>query len=177
MADHEAPEDHASGDDVREYASPACYRHLFDDAALIERLNTLIEGERAGARGVLEMRRGLLEMRRGLPAAQAGDSPPELPPLLDQVARDEARFCAMLSRHVTRLGGVPSRAVGVFYDKLLARDSLPARIDLLDRGQSAVVRVLDELLEQPIDAPLRRDLTEMRDVHVVNIERCARFAD
>jgi nitronate monooxygenase len=153
--------------EFREYASPPCYQHEFEDTAepalsvdeIAERLNTLLEGERAGARGLIDMNR----------TTDGG----ELGALLDEVARDEARFCAMLGHHLSRLGYEPSRETGVFYDKLLQRETLADRLSLLDRGQSAVVRMLDELLPSVRDAALRDDLMEMRETHVVNIRRCA----
>lgn len=151
-----------SKDGHRDSASPPCYQHQFDDTALIAALNTLVENERAGARGLIEMR--------------AACRDPLLAELLDDVARDEARFCAMLARHVESLGAAPSRATGGFLDKLLARESQAEQLMLLDRGQAAVVRSLDELLELPLEQALRRDLEEMRTVHLQNIQRCARFS-
>lgn len=149
----------------RPCASPPCYQHEFEarltPEAVAARLNELLEGERAGARGLIDMK------------AASGD--PELAGLLDAVARDEARFCAMLGHHLTRLGHVPSRKTGVFYEKLLARETLAARLQLLDRGQSAVVRMLDELLPSIRDPALEADLSEMRDTHVENIRKCAEF--
>jgi hypothetical protein len=162
----------------RPYASPPCYQEEFqteyrsDDrtavppapltaAELTEVLNTLIEAERAGARG-------LIEMQPGCP-----DEP--LKRLMHEVACDEGRFCAMLTGHVVRLGGAPSTATGVFFDKLMARETLAARMALLDRGQSAVVRMLDEMLPRVADQELAEDLQQMRDVHVQNLARCAAF--
>jgi hypothetical protein len=155
-------------DEFREYASSPCYQHEFDEspfatlcnAALAARLNELLEGERAGARALLDLKKPKSE-----PLGAA----------LDQVARDEARFCSMLARQIERLGGTPSRETGVFYEKLMARETLNDKLRLLDRGQSAVVGVLDELLPQIRDAQLRADLEEMREVHVRNIARCADF--
>src|SRR3546814_1530230 len=69
-------------------------------AETIALLNELLEGERAGARAVGEMARA------------AGVAPQRV--ALRDVAMDEARFCAMLSRHVARLGGSPSRTTGAF---------------------------------------------------------------
>src|SRR3546814_7356628 len=57
---------------------------------------------------------------------------------LREVAMDEARFCGMLTRHVTRLGGTPSRATGAFYDKVVALDSPADRLALVNRGQGWV---------------------------------------
>lgn len=150
-----------SDEHPRQYASSPCYQHEFETAGLIARLNELVEGERAGARSLIQM--------------TAGRSADELNAVLGDVARDEARFCSMLRRHVTRLGGTPSERTGVFLDKFIARESELDRLKLLDRGQSAVVCVLDELLGQPLDQPLRTDLEEMRQVHIDNIERCGRF--
>lgn len=145
-------------------ASPPCYQHEFEaplaPAELAARLNDLLEGERAGARGLIDM--------------QAGEDA-DLDTLLDSVARDEAWFCAMLSRHLTRLGHTPSRQTGAFYDKLAAKTTLLDKLRLLDRGQGAVVRLLDELLPAVCDAALRDDLLQMRATHVRNIERCAAY--
>jgi len=148
--------------DDREHASPPCYQHQFDEAALIATLNMLVESERAGARALIAMR--------------AACTDAQLTELLDQVARDEARFCAMLARHVDRLGAVASQATGSFFHKLVARESATEQLMLLDRGQSAVVRTLDGLLELPLERELRQDLEEMRAVHLDNIERCARYS-
>ncbi|MFW6094208.1 MAG: DUF6306 domain-containing protein [Pseudomonadota bacterium] len=123
-------------------------------------LNQLLESERAGARGVIDMK---AEAREGMEA------------VLDSVARDEARFCSMLRHHLSRLGYEPSGDTGAFYGKLAARPTLDAKLRLLDRGQSAVVRVLDELLPAIDDDALHRDLVEMREVHVRNIETCASY--
>lgn len=149
----------------RPFASPPCYQHEVEAPLTLEdiaaRLNELLEGERAGARGLIDMK--------------AASDDPQLSALLDAVARDEARFCAMLGRHLTRLGHAPSRRTGVFYEKLLARETLAAQLQLLDRGQSAVVRMLDELLLSIRDPELLADLGEMRDTHIENIRKCAEF--
>lgn len=153
-------------DEPSAYASPPCYLGELEDPApaipaeVAVRLNELLEGERAGAKGILDMN-------------VADDE--ALATVLDDVARDEARFCAMLRRHLTRLGYEPSRDVGVFYEKLASRPSLDDKLRLLDRGQSAVVRMLDALLPSIEDDELRIDLEEMRDTHIRNIETCAQF--
>jgi hypothetical protein len=156
-------------DKSRGFASPACSQHEFEGEAfaamnreaVAAQLNVLLEGERAGARGLRDTR------------ASFGDG--ELAGVLTEVAHDEARYCAMLTSHIERLGGTPSRATGVFYDKLMARPDTAARLRLLDRGQKAVVNSLNMLLGETLDAPLRRDLEEMRDVHLRNIDRCADY--
>lgn len=156
----------AQEDEFREYASPPCFQHeLEGPAAMISvdvaaRLNELLEGERAGTMGVLDMNTVVGE---------------ELRAVLDAVAKDEARFCSMLRRHLVRHGYEPSKEVGVFYEKLAKRRTLEDKLRLLDRGQSAVVRALDDLVPSISDVALRDDLEEMRDTHIRNIEACAKY--
>jgi hypothetical protein len=146
------------------FASPPCFMHELDPAWLgfasrdevLAWLNELLEGERAGARGVAELAAGT----EGEPHA-----------ILRDIAQDEASFCAMLAGHIRRLGATPSGRTGSFYDKLSAAQG-DARLDLLDRGQAWVVRKLDEIMPRIHDDGLRADLARMRDVHVSNIERC-----
>jgi hypothetical protein len=158
---------HDRDDEPRPYASPVCYAHEFEqpplsDAETIALLNTLLEGERAGAQGLADMAKTCRE--------------PALSQLLLDVARDEGRYCVMLRSHVKRLGGVPTDVTGVFYEKLMQRDGLKAQLKLLDRGQAAVVRMIDDALPRIADTTLRADFVEMRDTHVRNIARCAEIA-
>ena len=125
---------------------------------LLALLNELLEGERAGARGVTAMSR------------QAADAASRA--ALGEIAMDEARFCGMLIRHVTRLGGAPSTQTGAFYTKLAALERTDERLDLLDRGQGWVARKLTEALPRIADAALRADLRDMLEVHLHNIEGC-----
>ena len=150
------------------FASPPCLQHevqgldaRMDTPAVLAELNRLLEGERAGARGLRDT------------ADAFGE--PALIALLKDVGRDEARYCAMLTGHIERLGGTPSRTTGVFYDKLMGRPDAQARLRLLDRGQKAVVDSLNSLLTQTLDRTLRQDLEEMRDVHRRNIASCADY--
>lgn len=148
------------------YASPPCSMHELDPSYLgymstqetIDLLNLLLEGERAGARAVAEMGRRCEDGTRRA--------------TLRHVAMDEARFCAMLTRHVTRLGGTPSTRTGAFYGKLLAVESPEERAALLNRGQGWVVRKLREAVGRIADVPLLHDLREMLEVHERNIARC-----
>ena len=149
---------------LRPYASPPCYAHELaplpmTDVEICTLLNELLESERAGAQGLTDM------------AKQ--DAARDLAPLLQDVARDEGYFCRMLKGHIERLGGAPSDATGRFYDKLMAREGLDAKLSLLDRGQSAVVRMIQEALPAIQDDRLVADLTHMVEVHVRNIARCA----
>jgi hypothetical protein len=147
------------------FASPACAMHemdpaymgWLDTAAIVAVLGELLEAERAGARGVAEMSHDpAFADRRAL---------------LSDIARDEARFCAMLSRHIIRLGGVPSRATGAFYQKLAAVADPAARLDLLNRGQGWVVRKLKDAVPKIQDEALAGDLRGMLEDHERNIAR------
>ncbi|MGH8681303.1 MAG: DUF6306 domain-containing protein, partial [Burkholderiales bacterium] len=125
---------------------------------LLALLNQLLEGVRAGARGVGAMSRQ---------AASAGARAS-----LREIASDEARFCGMLIRHVASLDGTPSTQTGAFYAKLAALERADEQLDLLERGQGWVVRKLTEAVPGIADAALCADLREMLEAHLRNIERC-----
>ncbi|MEQ9557376.1 MAG: 5-formyltetrahydrofolate cyclo-ligase [Rhodospirillales bacterium] len=159
--------DGAPGDDAGEppcmmsEADPAYMGYLTDQETAAF-LNELLEGERAGARGVIEMARATPDL--------------ELRVALSAVAQDEARYCAMLSRHIERLGGQPSSETGAFLDRLRGVAEPLAKIELLNKGQSWVSRRLAEVLPKIADPDLYDDLCEMREIHDRNVARCARFA-
>ncbi|HEU4827181.1 MAG TPA: DUF6306 domain-containing protein [Dongiaceae bacterium] len=129
--------------------------------ALLYLLGQLLEGERAGARGV-----GIMSRQAQNARARAE---------LTDIARDEARVCAMLTRHIKRLGGVPSTATGAFYGKLMAIEDPVQRLDFLDRGQGWVVRKLREALPGIADEALRADLADMLETHERNLARSAKL--
>jgi nitronate monooxygenase len=129
---------------------------------MLELLGALLEAERAGARGVGEMSQAERDLK--------------LAPLLQEVAKDEARYCAMLTRHILRLGGTPHALTGAFYEKLRDAPSLERKLDLLERGQGWVVRKLREALQKIDDPMLYTDLREMADTHDRNIAACKEFA-
>ena len=91
---------------------------------------------------------------------------------LKEIATDEARYCAMLTRHIARLGGVASTETGAFLAKIRAAQPGKARLALLNRGQDWVVRRIREDLPLIGDEALRRDLAEMVETHERNIARC-----
>ena len=126
---------------------------------LLALLNVLLEAERAGARAVTTL------------SKQAGDSASA--DALREIAVDEGRFCVMLREHILRLKGQPSSKTGDFHDKLMALETFDAKLDLLDRGQSWVVRKIAGALPRLDDAALAADLRDMLDVHEVNIARAA----
>lgn len=151
------------------YASPPCFMHELDPEYLgylstsetIPLLNELLEAEGAGARVVAEM-------------GGEGAGVPD-PAAWRDIAKDEAGFCAMLTRHITRLGGTPGPQTGAIHGKPMALDSSCERVELLNRGQALVVRKLQEALPRIGDDALHRDLRNMLDVHERNIQRCKKL--
>jgi hypothetical protein len=167
------PEAAEHGDDAggAGYSSPACQLHEVDPAYLgyasreeiLALLNRLLEAERAGARGAREM------------GALAGSA--QTRQALHDVARDEARFCAMLFGHIARLGGTPSRRTGAFHEKLAALETLDDRLQLLNRGQGWVVRKLADVVPKIAEDALRADLQAMLEAHRRNIARCTQLVE
>lgn len=134
-----------------------------DNPALCSFLNALLEAERAGAKAATIFRH---EYAEG-PAAV----------LIEQVRRDEAWCCGMLSGWISKLGDAPSSRTGDFLEKVLARQGLEARLAFLNRGQDWVVRQLQAMIPQLNEGPLRADLQKMLDMHVQNITECAAFLE
>jgi hypothetical protein len=156
-------------EEIRRSYSLPCYLREVDPAYLgyltkpeiLELLNELLEGERAGVRAATHC------------LTEAVDR--ETHATLRRIAIDEARFCAMLSRHIRDLGGMPSPATGTFYGKLMAIAELPKRLAFLNRGQGWVVRRLCDALPRVRDDRLYEDLKAMLQAHEVNIGRCDRL--
>ena len=162
IAEDPEPDEPDSGV-VHEFSSPACLMHEVSDAymgyagkdELTTFLNELLEAKRAGTLNALEFARTV-----GTGA---------LAELLRTIQRDDARWCAMLLRHVKALGGRPSHKIGAFYSNAMAVVDLSERVTLLNRGQSWVARKLREMLPRTRDDRLHADLAEMLRSHEVNI--------
>lgn len=122
---------------------------------LVSFLNALLEAERAGAKVALESAR--TAPTRALAA------------LLHTIQLDEARWCAMLLRHLQALGGPVSPKTGDFHGKAMAIADLSERLVFLNRGQGWVVRKLREMIPRVRDATLHADLNHMLSSHVANI--------
>ena len=165
-ASNQAQFDGARPDDDEEigtFASPPCFMHelqplLMSNDEILRLLNLLLEGERAGVQAVSELR------------AAARDAASST--TLKEIATDEARYCAMLMRHIARLGGVASTETGAFLGKIRAAEPGNARLALLNRGQGWVVRQIRTDLPLIGDEALRRDLAEMAETHERNVARC-----
>ena len=120
-------------------------------------LNELLEAERAGARVAMETAR---------------DMPPcALTTLVQDVHKDEVRWCSMLMRAIKTLEGTASSATGAFWGKAMAIPDLEQRLDFLNCGQAWVVRRLEALIPRIQDAQIRADLALMLDAHRSNIKR------
>ena len=95
-----------SDEEPAELSSPACsmreagdtYMGYAGEAELIAFLNELLEAERAGARVALKS------------SNEAGVG--SIAELMQAVQRDEARWCAMLIRHLKALGEIRRRKSG-----------------------------------------------------------------
>jgi len=137
---------------------PHCHPHCEVRPFRIGRADVpdeLLEAERAGSRVTLQ-------------SARTASTGP-VANLMRTIQRDEARWCAMLTRHLKALGETPSTKVGAFYDKAMAIPDLAARIAFLNRGQGWVVRKLREMLPRVRDDRLHADFAEMLQSHEANI--------
>ena len=128
------------------------------DRAAVERLNDLLEMERVAAASVS----GLITMA----------TTPAMGKLLDKLRDDEAWSCAGLTRVIKHLGGKPSHDTGALARKAQVRPSLRERLDLLNRGQTWVLKRLDRLLEEDLDRETEGFLRQMRSLHAENIHLC-----
>ena len=150
-----------------EVSSPPCQMHetapeyagYLARNEIVDLLNLLLEGERAGVRAA-----ALLRKMDGTAATNA---------LVRTVAGDEASCCALLERHISRLGGTPSRAVGQFFDKFAKVEGLEERLAFLNKGQEWVVRRLQQDLPRIDHESLRHDLEVMLAIHERNVAECA----
>jgi hypothetical protein len=130
---------------------------------IIDRLNELLECERAGVEATL-----------GLGASEAsGFTHGEL----KKFAEDEGWACGGLRKAILRLGEKPSERTGGFAGKVMALASEGERVSLLARGQAWVVKRIEALLAKDLDPETRAFLVEMREQHLENIEACHRRAE
>jgi hypothetical protein len=138
-------------------STPAPEPTLASRDQVLVALNELLEAERAGARVAMETARDM--------------QPCALTTLVQDVHRDEVRWCRMLMRTIKALEGTPSTATGAFWGKAMAIPDLEQRLSFLNRGQAWVVRRLQTLIPRVQDAQVRTDLGAMLDAHRRNIER------
>lgn len=128
---------------------------------MIERMQELLEAERAGVKCL---------------AAMADSSEPgEKKDFLAFLRDDEGRFCAGLFRFIQARGGTPHGKIGAFADKVLALPTEPEKLVLLIKGQSWVVRKIDEIPPAEMTSDEKAFFEDMREAHVVNIEACRKY--
>jgi len=128
---------------------------------LIDRLQELLEAERAGVKCLDAM------------ADHASDMGKK--ELFSIFRNDEGKFCAGLFGFLQARGAVPTANVGAFADKVIALPTEAEQVALLVKGQSWVVRKIDEIPPSEINAEEKAFFADMREVHVVNIEKCRNF--
>ena len=130
---------------------------------IINRLNELLVCERAGVDAAMSL------ATSEAPGFTHGE--------LKKFAEDEGWACGGLRRAILRFGGTPSELTGDFADKVMALGTEGERASLLARGQAWVVRRIEVLLAQELDAQTRTFLMEMREQHLENVEACHRRAE
>ena len=89
---------------------------------------------------------------------------------------DEGKFCAGLFRLLQARGAVPTRNIGAFADKVIALPTEAEQVGLLIKGQGWVVRKIDEIPPGEMTAEEKAFFADMREAHVVNIEKCRSLA-
>lgn len=121
-------------------------------------LNRMLEAERAGAKALVVFM----------------DSYPrnsEDWKILRAIQADEAHNCALIGKLLEKSGTPYSHATGEFYDKAVAVQGRPERIEFLIRGLKWAVKRFEEAL--PTLPPEARDVfVRMRDSHLRSIAGC-----
>jgi len=128
---------------------------------MIDRMQELLEAERAGVRC-------LAAMADAAPEGEKKD-------FLVFLRNDEGRFCAGLYRLILARGGTPHDRVGSFAEKVLALPGEAERLVLLVKGQAWVVRKIDEIPPGEMTPGEKEFFDDMREAHVVNIEACRKY--
>jgi nitronate monooxygenase len=129
---------------------------------LVDRMQELLEAERAGVKCLDAM------------ADRASDMGKK--ELFSLFRNDEGKFCAGLFRLLQARGAVPTKNVGAFADKVLALPTEAEQVGLLIKGQAWVVRKIDEIPPAEMQPEEKSFFADMREVHVVNIDKCRNLA-
>lgn len=91
--------------------------------------------------------------------------------ILRAIQADEAHNCALIGKLLEKSGTPYSHATGEFYDKALAVQGRPERLEFLIRGLGWAVKRFEEALPTlPPDA--REVFVRMRDSHLRSIAGC-----
>lgn len=122
-----------------------------DREELIAALRELLAAERAGARTAAAC------------LAQAHTA--TLQSQLSQLHRQEVSSCRALLHCLQHLDANPGQAVGDFYQKVMALDTLQKRMELIDTGQRWVLRRVERLLPRVQDNIICQHLETVRRYH------------
>ena len=91
--------------------------------------------------------------------------------ILRTIQADEAHNCALIGKLLEKSGIPYSHATGEFYEKAVAVEGRPERLELLIRGLGWAVKRYEEALPTlPPDA--REVFARMRDSHLRSIAGC-----
>jgi nitronate monooxygenase len=127
----------------------------------VDRMQELLEAERAGVKCLDVMADHAADMERK--------------ELFSLFRNDEGKFCAGLFRLLQARGAVPTKNVGAFADKVIALPTESEQVALLVKGQAWVVRKIDEIPPAELGAEEKAFFADMREVHVVNIDKCRKY--
>lgn len=117
---------------------------------VLSALDELLEAERAGTRVAMETGREI--------------TAPEVAALVEDIHRDEVRWCSLLMRTIKSFGATPSSATGAFVGKAMEIPDVDERLKFLNRGQAWVVRKLEALIPH-MSTAAREDLKAMLQAH------------
>lgn len=126
-----------------------------DTKEQVERLNRLLEAERAGVVVMNDL------------AKDEDDA--AVKERLIEVRNDEGKYCAGLVGMIKARGDVPTEKTGDFVDKVRALEKKEERLSLLIRGQEWVVRKVKEIPLELLEAPEKEFVADMIQGHEVNI--------
>lgn len=140
------------------YSGEICngYGGYADFEEIRDTLESLLAAERAGAKVC------------ALSMKIAPDS--DWSDILRSIHRDEVSSCKLVLQCMVLVGLEPHNRIGDFVEKCLAIPDFIDRMRLLNKGQSWVVRTLDELLPRLESSALRVRLLEMKNEHLENID-------
>jgi nitronate monooxygenase len=125
---------------------------------IVDRMQELLEAERAGVKCLDVMADHAVDMGKK--------------ELFSLFRNDEGKFCAGLFRLLQAHGAAPTTNVGAFADKVIALPTEAEQVVLLIKGQGWVVRKIDEIPPTELGAEEKAFFADMREVHVVNIDKC-----
>lgn len=122
---------------------------------IIERLNKLLEAERAGVQTADYLAQVITnrEIKEGM----------------KKVLSDEGTCCKGLYDAIIAYGGTPSNIAGDFADKIKATEGEKEKLILLNKGQGWVVKKVDELLGMVDKESVISFLKKMKEEHIANI--------